>query len=220
MPLERAVSAIEDFLRQGITQVGFVSPSHQMPQMKAVIASLRERGNRFISVMNTSAYDRVETIASLRDAVDIYLPDMKYMDPELALRLSGTPDYPEVAEAAITEMFRQKGKDLVLDESGLAKKGLIIRHLVLPGHVDNSLRVLRFISEKLSPEVHLSLMAQYYPTPAVEGDPVLGRPLSENEYSFVLEEMERLGFTNGWVQELESRDSCRPDFDSEDIFRF
>jgi putative pyruvate formate lyase activating enzyme len=162
--------------------------------------------------MNTNSYDKVEALRSLEGLVDIYLPDLKYMDEALAARYSGAADYPQVAAAALREMFRQKGSNLLLNGDGRAESGLIIRHLVLPGHVENSKRCLRFIAEELSPAIHLSLLAQYQPTPATAGDPDLGRRLRPEEYEQVLEEMERLGFYRGWTQELDSAENYVPDF--------
>jgi putative pyruvate formate lyase activating enzyme len=212
MALEEAVSAIARLLDAGARGVGFVSPSHMIPQMRSIVESLRTRGMRPTIVFNTNAYDRAETIASLEDIVDVYLPDFKYMDHSLALELSGAWDYPEVALAAIREMYRQKGSNLTLGEEGTATSGLIIRHLILPGQVENSKAVLRTIAAELSPSVHLSLMSQYYPPPGVERYPWLARAIARGEYDEVLDELERLGFYRGWVQELESREIYRPDF--------
>ena len=113
---------------------------------------------------------------------------------------------------ALKEMFRQKGTQIELDERGLIRSGLIIRHLVLPGQVENSKACLQFIAEDLSPSVHLSLMAQYHPTPHVAAHPLLGRLLQKQEYEEVLAEMDRLGFHHGWTQELESSTGYQPDF--------
>jgi len=162
--------------------------------------------------MNTNAYDRADTIASLEDVVDVYLPDFKYMDHSLALELSGAWNYPEVALAALREMHRQKGSNLSLREDGTAAAGLIVRHLIIPGQTENSKAVLRAIAGELSPSVHLSLMSQYYPPPGVAGHPWLGRTITRAEHEEVLDELERLGFYRGWVQELESQETYRPDF--------
>ncbi len=217
--LPEAVSRIEDILDRGAQGVGFVSPSHCIPQMRAIIGELRRRGRKTVFVMNTNCYDRAETIATLEDEIDVYLPDLKYRDPGLAERYSGALDYPFVAERALREMYRQKGSELTFDPDGAIRSGLIIRHLVLPGETRDSIDCLRFIAEELSPEIHLSLMAQYHPTPFVRDHPRLGRTLAREEYEEVKEEMERLGFGNGWVQELESQGEYLPDFACEDVFR-
>ncbi len=144
--------------------------------------------------------------------MDVYLPDLKYLDGALAGRLSGAPDYPEVATLALKEMHRQKGSYLFVDDDDAATGGLIIRHLVLPGQVENSKRCLRFIAEELSPSVHVSLLSQYHPTPAVAADPDLGRCLLPREYAEVVAELHALGLRHGWIQELDSPDHYRPDF--------
>ena len=211
MSLDDAVSAAARLLDGGAGAVGFVSPSHEIPQMRGIVGGLRARGYRPTIVMNTNAYDKREVIEALADVVDVYLPDFKYMDHSLALELSGAWNYPEVARAALREMHRQKGAELVLKDDGTAASGLVIRHLIIPGHVENSKGVLRAIAEDLSPSVHVSLMSQYYPPPAVARHPWLGRTISRAEYDEVLEELERLGFQRGWVQELDSQETYRPD---------
>ncbi|MFA4948404.1 MAG: radical SAM protein [Candidatus Krumholzibacteriia bacterium] len=212
MSLDEAVGAAAAFLDEGAASVGFVSPSHMIPQMRSIVEALRGRSYRPTVVMNTNAYDRAGTIASLEDIVDVYLPDFKYMDHSLALELSGAWNYPEVALAALREMHRQKGSNLGLRDDGTASSGLIVRHLILPGQVENSKAVLRAIAEELSPSVHISLMSQYYPAPEVARHPWLGRSITRGEYDEVLDELERLGFHRGWVQELESQETYRPDF--------
>jgi putative pyruvate formate lyase activating enzyme len=218
MSLEGAVSAVEAILDGGAHAVGFVSPSHMIAQMRAIVDGLRARGRRPTIVMNTNAYDAARTIASLEGIVDVYLPDFKYMDHSLALELSGAWDYPDVALAALGEMHRQKGSDLALKDDGTASSGLVVRHLIVPGHVENSKAVLRAIAARLSPAVHVSLMSQYFPPPPVAAHPYLGRTVTRGEYEEVLDELERLGFEHGWVQELESKDSYRPDFSKSDPF--
>jgi putative pyruvate formate lyase activating enzyme len=212
MGLDETVAAIVRLLDEGAEVVGFVSPSHMIEQMRSIIDALHERGYRPTIVMNTSAYDKSSVIASLAGVVDVYLPDFKYMDRSLALEFSGAWDYPDVALAALREMHRQKGSNLRLNKNGTAASGLIVRHLILPGHVENSKAVLRTIAAELSPSVHLSLMSQYYPTPAVARHPWLGRTITRGEYEEVVDELARLGFHRGWVQELESQETYRPDF--------
>jgi putative pyruvate formate lyase activating enzyme len=210
--LDEAVDQVAAVLAGGVNRLGFVSPSHAVDQLRAIVAGVHARGLRPTIVYNSGGYDRVETLASLEDVVDVYLPDFKYLDGALAGRLSGAPDYPEVAAAALREMYRQKGSYLFVDDDEAATGGLVVRHLVLPGQVENSKRCLCFLAEELSPAVHVSLLSQYHPTPAVAADPDLGRCLLPTEYDAVVAELHRLGLRHGWVQELDSAAHYRPDF--------
>ncbi len=215
---DQVVEEIEQVLGRGARGVGFVSPSHYVVAMLQIIDSLRKRGHRQSYVFNSNGYDREDVVRSLEGVIDVYLPDLKYMSEKLGREYSNAPDYPKTATAAIREMFHQKGANLLLDHDGVVESGMIIRHLVLPGQVENSKAVLRWIADELSPSVHVSLMSQYYPTPVVQDHPVLGRTLDAEEYDEVLGEFERLGFYRGWVQELGSPHSYRPDFDNQHPF--
>jgi putative pyruvate formate lyase activating enzyme len=218
MDLNEALSQIIQILSEGITSVGFVSPSHVVPQVKAIIKGLNSRGFKPLTVYNTNSYDKWTTIRSLEGYIDIYLPDYKYVTKNIAAEYSGAYDYPEVALKAIKEMYYQKGSTLALDARGLAENGLLIRHLVLPGHAEESKKVLYSIVEELSPGVHLSLMSQYHPTDNVRHHPVLNRSLYKEEYESVVETMVSLGFRNGWVQDMDSNINYRPDFSKENPF--
>ncbi len=212
LELPEIIRNIVRILESGCNTLGFVSPSHHILQMKAIIHALHEIGKNPIIVMNTNAYDRVETLKELEDWVDIYLPDIKYADSTLAKAYSDAADYPEIAFRAVREMYRQKGAMLYQNENGQAISGLIIRHLVLPGHSDDSIAVLRRMSEDISTSVHISLMAQYYPTEAVKAHPTLSRKLFAEEYGKVIDEMHGLGFYQGWIQEMDSPQHYQPDF--------
>ena len=216
--LASVLDRIESILKSGAKDVGFVSPSHMIPQMLAIIDGLEARGLTQPFVFNTNAYDKVETIRALEGTIDVYLPDLKYVDESLGCDLSQGAGYPEIARAAIGEMFRQKGAGLRLNEQGVVESGLIIRHLVLPGQVENSKGVLRWIAEELSPSVHISLMSQYHPTPNVRQLSGMNRTLTADEYEEVVDEFERLGFYRGWVQELDSPGTYRPDFNQSHPF--
>jgi putative pyruvate formate lyase activating enzyme len=216
--LDELLDRIENILSEGIPAIGFVSPSHVIPQVKAIIHGLKLRGLRPVTVYNTNAYDKKETIRSLDGLIDIYLPDFKYASTNISSEYSDASDYPEVALKAIKEMYHQKGSALALDENGRAERGLLIRHLVLPGNIEESKKVLKIIAEELSPGVHLSLMSQYHPIFGVRDHPVLNRSLFQEEYDSVVNEMERLGFRNGWVQDLDSNINYRPDFSRKNPF--
>ena len=218
MELDSVISQIESILDQGATGVGFVSPSHYIPQMRIIMEALSDRGRKPVYVFNTNAYDKRRTIKMLEHDIDVYLPDLKYMDESLARAYSDAPNYPEIAGEALKEMYNQKGADIVLDKNGVIKSGITIRHLVLPGHVENSKECLRFIASEISNDIYISLMSQYYPTPMVSGHPHLGRYLMREEYEEVLDEFNKLGFWRGWVQELDSPHSYRPDFAKPEAF--
>jgi putative pyruvate formate lyase activating enzyme len=216
--LANVLDQIEEILSCGINAVGFVSPSHVVPQVKSIIRGLSLRGLKPLTVYNTNAYDKPETIRSLSGIIDVYLPDYKYCTSGMAMEYSDSRNYPEVALKAVKEMYYQKGSALQLDNNGRAENGMLIRHLVLPGYVEESKMVLRIIAEELSPGVHISLMSQYHPTYAVRHHPVLNRALYKSEYDSVVKEMEILGFRNGWIQDMDSFKNYRPDFSREHPF--
>jgi putative pyruvate formate lyase activating enzyme len=215
---EIILDRIESLITTGIRGIGFVSPSHVVPHVINIIIGLRSRGIQLTTVYNTNSYDKVETLKSLDGLIDVYLPDYKYVTPELALEYSGTSDYPSVAIRAVKEMYYQKGSVLLTDEEGVAENGILLRHLVLPGHASESKKVLRTIAEEISTGIHISLMSQYHPTDQVRYHPVIGRSLYRKEYEEVAEEMERLGFRNGYFQDMESNKSYKPDFSNEHPF--
>ena len=209
------VSRIREILKSSEPLVGFVTPSHCIPQMRMIVKTMKDEGLNPSIVFNTSSYDKVSTIQALSGDVDIYLPDYKYADAILASKYSNARDYPETALEVIKEMVRQKGYKLKINSDGVAEEGIIIRHLVLPGHVENSIQVLENIAKFVSPEIHISLMSQYYPAYKAKQIPELGRGLTNEEYERVLDAMDYYGFSKGWVQNLESAENYLPDFDRE-----
>ncbi len=210
--LSEALDEIENILSGGIKAVGFVSPSHVVPQVMAIIRGLNARGLKPITVYNTNSYDKSHIIDLLDGMIDVYLPDFKYATSETAEKYSDASDYPEVAVNTLKRMYFHKGSSLQTDGKGIAEKGILLRHLVLPGHVEESKKVLEIIAEELSPGIHLSLMSQYHPTPFVRSEPSLNRSLYKAEYEEVVKFMEKLGFRNGWIQDMESHLNYRPDF--------
>jgi len=218
LPFKEVIQKINMILDQGISAVGFVTPSHVVPQVKEIITELRRQGRNPIFVYNTNAYDKPETIREMESFIDVFLPDFKYIDATLALRLSDASDYPEIALASIREMYRLKSSSLIINEDGQAESGLIIRHLVIPGQVENSLAVLRNIAEKISTGVFISLMSQYHPTLYVKEIADLNRNLYPEEYQRVVDEMDRLGFRKGYMQDMGSSLNYRPDFSNKNPF--
>lgn len=210
--LEQITEEIITCLDKGCKSVGFVSASHMIPQMVMIINSLH-RWERYPTIVyNSNGYDKVESLKKLEGLIDVYLPDFKYAGNSLGKSFSDVKDYSTVAELALKEMYRQMGPKVITDENETAVRGLIIRHLVLPGEVQNSIDVLRFIERELSNKVSISLMAQYHPVAGAIGHKTLDRTLSGEEYDLVVHEMENLGFFNGWVQELDSHTNYLPDF--------
>lgn len=163
MSLDEVCDAIISLLAQSENNLGFVSPTHFVLQMITIVEELKRRGHYPTVVYNTNGYELPETIRSLEGIVDVWLPDFKYSDDDLAEVLSEAPDYSKYALSSIKEMLHQAGTTLHTDDRGIARRGIIVRHLVLPGFVDNSIGVLRLIAENLSPNLHISLMSQYYP---------------------------------------------------------
>lgn len=218
LPYEELIEKICSVLDKTENIVGFVSPSHYIPQMLAIIRGIKKTGRNPVFVYNTNSYDKVESLKLLEGIIDVYLPDFKYMDADLAHRYSQAGDYPEAALAALREMYRQKGATLILNERGIAERGIVLRHLVLPGAVSQSVEALRTIAGEISPNLHISLMSQYYPTKLVRKRPELNRTISYQEYQTVVDALYESGFSKGWTQDLESHASYRPDFSDEQPF--
>jgi putative pyruvate formate lyase activating enzyme len=202
----------------GCRNINWVTPTHQAAVLARALDIAARRGLRLPIVYNTGGYDSVETLKLLDGVVDIYLPDLRYADPETGRKLSGVPDYPSKARDAVAEMFRQVGDDWVMDGDRLCR-GLLIRLLVLPGGLSGTEQNIRWIAENLSPRVGVSLMSQYYPAhlaaePLRHVPPALRRRISPAEWRSVVEAHERwMVDEKGFIQDPEeSPDSYRPDF--------
>jgi putative pyruvate formate lyase activating enzyme len=178
--------------QQGCHNINFVTPSHVVAQIVDAVHDAARRGLRLPIVYNTGGYDSPEALALLDGIVDIYMPDMKYGDAELARKYSKVRDYVEVNRAAVREMHRQVG-DLVLDENGIAVRGLLVRHLVLPSEIAGTDQVLAFLAEEISSNTFINLMDQYRPCYRADEYPEIGRPLTGSEYREALAAAERLG---------------------------
>jgi putative pyruvate formate lyase activating enzyme len=199
---EELAGMMLELQERGCHNINFVTPSHMVAQIIISLELATERGLRIPLVYNSSGYDSLEALALLEGLVDIYMPDIRYLDRAAAQRYSGASDYPEVAKAALREMWRQVGP-LVLDGDGIARRGMLVRHLVLPNNLSQSLECLEFLAREISPRVYLSLMAQYFPAHRALKMPELARGLSHEEYQRAVEKAEELGFDNGWFQELD-----------------
>ena len=203
VPVERLAEMMLELQRKGCHNINFVSPTHFAAQIVLALPHAIELGLRIPLVYNTSGYDSLETLELLDGIVDVYLPDAKYASDAVARRISGFKGYVAADRAALKEMLRQVGDELVVDDDGIAVRGMIIRHLVLPGGLAQSEEVFRWIARELSPDVRMSIMNQYFPAYKALDDPVLGRKLSPDEYLEAMEAFERAGLQNGWFQEQE-----------------
>jgi len=201
--VERLAEMMLELQHKGCHNINLVTPTHFVPQIMAALPYAIERGFRLPLVYNTSGYEMLETLELLEGVVDIYLPDAKYADDETARRLSGFVGYVEANRAALKEMYRQVGEELALDDEGIAWRGLIVRHLVLPDGLAGTPEVLRWLAEHLSPRVHVSLMDQYFPAHKAVGHPILGRKITVEEYEEALSAFDEAGLENGWKQEHE-----------------
>ncbi len=202
----------------GAHNINFVSPSHMIFQMADAILAAKEKGLVIPVVYNTNGYDSVDALRQIRGLVDIYLPDIKYMDDAPGKRFSAVRDYSKIIPGVLREMLDQVGQ-LEVDDEGIAVHGLLVRHLVLPGHLDNSRKCLRFLAD-LSPDIFVSIMSQYSPQYKAGNYPEINRTLTEAEYDEITEYALDVGLENAFVQELESQDSCLPDFAQEHPFTF
>lgn len=181
--------------------INLVTPTSYVPQIIEAIKIAKKEGLKIPIVYNTNSYENIETIKMLKGYVDIYLPDLKYADNELAKQLSNIDHYFETATQAIQEMYEQVGTP-VLNEKGMMQKGIIIRHLVLPNYIENSKQVLKWIHENMPKEIYISIMAQYFPTYKAKENEKLNRKLTPKEWDEILEYIEELEIENGYVQEL------------------
>lgn len=206
---DRLVEIFKNLEAQGASNINLVSPSHYVHAIKHALDMYRPS---IPIVYNSSGYDDISALETLKDYIDIYLVDFKYFDENLALKYSKAKDYPEVAKSAILKMREFQPKE-VFDKDGMLKKGVIIRHLVLPNHTDDSIKILDWIKENIT-NPFISLMSQYTPEYKAIMFPEINRRLKPIEYKIVEEQMVKLGLTQGFAQELTSANSCyTPKFD-------
>ena len=194
--------------------INFVSPSHIVPQILKTLLLAIPMGLKIPLVYNTSGYDSVDTINVLDGIFDIYLPDLRYASNLIAKQYSDATDYVEHDRDVIKEMYRQVG-NLITDENDIAQRGLIVRHLILPGRLAGSEESLTWLAKEVSPEVSISLMAQYYPTHHAARFSELSRGITEGEYLEVIDLLGKLGIENGWIQEMSAPASYQPDFEQD-----
>jgi putative pyruvate formate lyase activating enzyme len=180
--------------------INLVTPTHVMPQVLKALDMAIPKGLKTPVVYNTGGYELAEVIKLLDGIVDIYLPDMRYADPQMAIKYSSAPDYPKYNQESLKEMHRQAGI-AEMDNHGIIKKGVIIRHLVLPYNIAGTDKIMRFIAQELSPDSYVSLMSQYRPCHQANKFKEISRRLTAEEYEEAKEAMQKYGLSNGWIQE-------------------
>lgn len=201
---------------KGAHNISLVNPTHFVAQIREAVLNI-EKELTVPVVYNSNGYESSECLKLMEGIVDIYLPDLKYFDKDVSLKYSGAQDYFEVASGALLKMYRQAG-GARFDELGLLKKGLVVRHLILPGHTKDSIKILDWIKENLPGDIIISLMSQYTPYYKACRYPEINRRITRKEYDRVVNHLLKLGFKNGFVQERSSADEeYIPEFDLEGV---
>lgn len=197
--VEKLSGIMLDLQIQGAHNINLVTPTHFVPQIITAIRIAKNKGLQIPIVYNTNGYELPETLELLKGIVDIYLPDMRYGNNEMAMKYSSLPDYVSYNRKAVKKMHEQVG-DLVM-ENGIAIRGLLIRHLVLPNNITETREILKFIRDEISQDTYISLMGQYYPVFKANQYPEINRQITEKEYEEAVNIMLNLGLENGWCQE-------------------
>lgn len=215
--IERLSEIFLELKNKGAANINLVTPTHFSPQIKDAVIHSKSKGLNIPIVYNTSSYETVESLRELLGVVDIYLADFKYFNNLLAKRYSNAPDYPEIAILAFDEMFRQQ-PELIFDDDGMLLNGVIARHLVLPGHQEDSKKILEHLNRRYGYSVLISIMNQFTPSAALSSWPEISRVLDDEEYQQVVDYALTLGIENGYIQEGETaKESFIPPFDNEGV---
>ena len=218
--LERLVDIFLELQEKRANNINLVTPGHFVPQIVKALDQAKKEGLTLPVVYNTSSYETVDTIRMLDGYVDIYLPDFKYMSPVLSKKYSHAPDYAEVAKAAIAEMVRQTGKAVFVngDEDNLILSGTIVRHLTLPGCMEDSMQILKYLHETYGDTIYISIMNQCTPLSNLEKYPELNRRITDEEYETLVDYAIDIGIENGFIQEGDTaEESFIPAFDCEGV---
>ena len=208
---------------KGANNINLVTAGHYVPQVIRALACAKSQGLRIPIVYNSSGYEKAETLRQLEGLIDIYLPDLKYLTPELAAAYSHAPDYPQYAMEAISEMVRQQPQAEFMPEdrpeaSPIMRRGVIVRHLLLPGHVREAKKVVGYLHETYGDQIYISMMNQYTPMSEKFADPNLNRRVTKREYERLLDYAAEIGVENGFYQEGATADeSFIPKFDYEGV---
>lgn len=210
---ERLAEIFLELQEKSANNINLVTPTHYVPQIIRALTLAKQQGLGIPVVYNTSAYENVSTLKQLEGLVDIYLPDLKYVSPAASARYSNAPDYFEKASAALAEMFRQAGPPR-FDSRSMMRRGMIVRHLMLPSLGKDSKAVIRYLYRTFGDEIYISLLNQYTPLPQVAGFPEINRRITQREYDALVDYALELGVTNGFIQEGgTAKESFIPDFD-------
>lgn len=219
--LSRLTEIFLELQEKGAHNVNLVTPTHYAPQIREALISAKDQGLTLPIVYNTGGYEEVDTLRSLRGLIDVYLPDLKYRTAAVAARFSKAPDYFEKASAALLEMYDQVGDPLFDPATGLLQRGMIVRHLLLPGQVGESKRVLRWLHDTFGNHVLISIMNQYTPMPGIASDPAfqdINRKVTDEEYERLLSFADTIGIENGFRQIGETaKESFIPPFTGEGL---
>lgn len=216
--LDRLADIFVELQMKGANNINLVTPSHYIPQIAYSLTLAKEKGLSLPIVYNTSSYEEVSSLRLLDGLVDIYLPDLKYYSSDLAKEFSNASNYFEKATAAIAEMYRQVGSPVLDASTGLMKRGVIVRHLLLPKQTKDSKKILRYLHETYGNDIYVSIMNQYTPLPQVATHPILNQKVGADEYQRVLNFCERIGIEQGYIQEGEAAsESFIPEFDGQGL---
>lgn len=216
--VERLAEIFLELQAKGAANINLVTPGHFIPQIRLALEKSKAQGLSIPIVYNTSGYEKVSSLRLLDGLIDIYLPDLKYFSPELSAKYSHAADYFETARAAIAEMVRQTGSPVFDPAAGLMKRGVIVRHLLLPGQASDSKKILRYLHDTYHNDIYVSILNQYTPLPHVLPYPELTRTISTAEYEKILDFAEKIGIEQGYIQEGgTASESFIPAFDGEGL---
>ncbi len=214
--LGRIFTDLQD--KEHANNINLVTAAHYIPQVAKALTIARSRGLKIPVIYNSGGYEKVSSLRMLEGLVDVYLPDFKYFSPQTAKQYSHAEDYPKIAAAAIAEMVRQTGPVRFSSPQGLIEKGVIVRHLLLPGHVSEAKKIVSYLHETFGPDIYLSMMNQYTPMPHMKGEPLLSRKTTKREYDRLISHALEIGVENGFIQEGETaKESFIPKWDGEGV---
>lgn len=214
---ERLSDIFMELADKGANNINLVTPGQYIPDIVWAVNDAKSRGMKLPIIYNTSGYENVTELKLLEGIVDVYLPDFKYMDSTLSARYSRTKDYPSVAKQALSEMVRQQPDVVIDDATGLIQKGVIVRQLLLPGHVNDAKAVLKYLYDTYHDHVYISMMSQFTPI-ALKDYPEINRTVTKREYERLVNYALEIGITNAFIQEGDvAKDSFIPAFDCEGV---